>query len=295
MVRLFVGSYFGRLLETAPECLIAIQRMETFLLLEDAKLRTKSSSSSSASSSSSSSSEVLVHVSNASFGRGNVVVVENIDLKVSRGELIMIAGPVGCGKSTLLTGVLGETELIEGHCELKASSVAYSPQEAWIMAGTLESNILFGEPFDQNRLDRVIDVCALRTDINQLADGLKTEIGEKGVNLSGGQRARVSLARACYAKTDLVILDDPLSAVDPSVADHIFNKCIQQWLCQDQKAAVILVSHQLQFLPNATRIVLMELGSEIIVNQNSMNSLHHHHDQDYYEQDNEVEDDDINL
>lgn len=216
--------------------------------------------------------------------------------------------------------MLGEVELLAGECELHGK-IAYSPQEAWIMAGTVLSNILFGEPYDSFRLARVIDVCALTTDIEQFADGLQTEIGEKGVNLSGGQRARISLARTCYAKVDIVLLDDPLSAViyftytpskntsihtdldihscdvhisfihthvclfshtlylayyltplslsltththiqvDPSVAKHIFFKCILGWLAQEQRAAVVLVTHQRQFMPNVDRIVLMDGG-----------------------------------
>ena len=141
------------------------------------------------------------------------------------------------------------------------------------MSGSLQSNIVFGgdaggggggkgeeAPLsgeDAARLERVIDVCCLRDDIASLPDGLRTEIGEKGVNLSGGQKARVSLARACFARADVVLLDDPLSAVDPAVAASLFHGCVRKWLTAECRAAVVLVTHQRQFMRFADRLVLL--------------------------------------
>ena len=104
------------------------------------------------------------------------------------------------------------------------------------------------------RLAAVVAACCLGPDIAQLPDGLATEIGEKGVNLSGGQKARVSLARACYAKADVVLLDDPLSAVDPAVARHLFHSAIVGWLAKTNGACVVLVTHQRQFLKFADKV-----------------------------------------
>ena len=142
------------------------------------------------------------------------LALAGVTLTVRAGEVCVVGGPVGCGKSTLLSALLGEVACVHGRCSLEGSRVAYSPQEPWILAGTLRANILFGAPLEVGRLARVLAACCLEPDVAQLPHGLETEIGEKGVNLSGGQKARVSLARACYAKAAVVLLDDPLSAVD---------------------------------------------------------------------------------
>ncbi|VDN33674.1 unnamed protein product [Gongylonema pulchrum] len=102
-------------------------------------------------------------------------------------------------------------------------SVAYVPQQPWIQNLSLMDNILFGAPLDSERYAAVLEACALVPDLATLPAGDQTEIGEKGINLSGGQKHRVSLARAVYADTDIVLLDDPLSAVDAHVGRHIFN------------------------------------------------------------------------
>ena len=115
-----------------------------------------------------------------------------------------------------------------------------------------------GLPMDRNRYDRVLKACALDTDLDMLPGGDQTEIGEKGVNLSGGQKHRVALARACYADADVYLLDDPLSAVDSSVGRHLMEQCITGLLVKKTR---ILVTHQLQFLEHADLVVMMSEGS----------------------------------
>ena len=205
-------------------------------------------------------------------------ILTGIDLEVKPGELVVVSGPVGVGKSTLLEGLLFEVPLIGGSLGMApCCRVAMSPQEPWIMAGTLRENIIFESPFDAERLEAVLDACALRPDVEQLPGGLNTEIGEKGVNLSGGQKARVSLARACYCKADLVLLDDPLSAVDPAVSQHLFESCIKRWLTEENGCAVVLVTHQRQFLHSANKIVLLQgndsTGVGTIKDQGSFDEL----------------------
>ena len=124
---------------------------------------------------------------------------------------------------------------------------------------TLRDNILFGEPYDKNWYEQVIEACALRTDLEMLPGGDQTEIGEKGINLSGGQKQRVSLARAVYSKSDLIFLDDPLSAVDSHVGKHIFNKV----LCHDGVLGGntrVLVTHGVSYLPKTDKIIVMKNG-----------------------------------
>ena len=113
-------------------------------------------------------------------------------------------------------------------------------QEPCIFSDSVRNNILFGLPLDEERLSEVVRVCQLEEDLTQLANGLDTKIGERGVNISGGQRARISLARACYSEADIYLLDDPLSAVDPHVAKKIFTDCICRYL---REKAVLLVTH----------------------------------------------------
>eukprot|EP01155_Anaeramoeba_flamelloides_P023514 Anaeramoba_flamelloidesa807701_5206.p1 GENE.a807701_5206~~a807701_5206.p1 ORF type:complete len:948 (-),score=243.47 a807701_5206:15-2858(-) len=172
----------------------------------------------------------------------------------------MIVGPVGSGKSSLLYAILGELPRKEGSISVKGT-IAYCPQEAWIQNATLKENIVFFKEFDDNRYKKVISCCALDPDFKILPGGDQTEIGEKGVNLSGGQKARVSLARSVYADKEIVLLDDPLSAVDAHVGRHIFDKCIKGDLLLGK--TIVLVTHQLQFLPQADHVIVMNKGKII--------------------------------
>ena len=173
--------------------------------------------------------------------------LKSINLHVKKGELLGIAGPVGSGKSSLLLALLSELlpcpsaagEEKKGGGEENNSktkntglppvvrgSLAYCSQIPWIPPGTLRDAILFGAPYDAERYDRAVDAAALRPDLEALPAGDLTEIGERGVNLSGGQRARVALARAAYSLADVVLLDDPLSALDARVGAAVFERCI---------------------------------------------------------------------
>ena len=135
-----------------------------------------------------------------------------------------VAGAVGCGKSSLLAVLLGEMHATPGSSVTRAAaSLAYVAQTPFIMNDTLRENICFGKPLDAAWYNRVVHACALLPDLKILPGGDMTQIGEKGVNLSGGQKARISLARACYAQASVVLLDDPLSAVDAHVGKHLFR------------------------------------------------------------------------
>ncbi|KAJ2045828.1 hypothetical protein H4S04_005414 [Coemansia sp. S16] len=151
-----------------------------------------------------------------------VAILDNINFSALSSEHLAIVGRVGSGKSSLLSALLGDMRKEKGNVVL-CGQVAYVPQQPWIMNATLRSNVLFGLKYDETFYNRVIDACALRPDLEMLTAGDLTEIGEKGINLSGGQKARVSLARAVYARADIYILDDPLSAVDAHVARHLFD------------------------------------------------------------------------
>ncbi|CAE6486674.1 unnamed protein product [Rhizoctonia solani] len=151
--------------------------------------------------------------------------LENVDITVRKGELVGIIGSVGSGKTSLLSAIIGEMARVEGSVKIRGK-IAYAPQDAWIMNATIRDNILFSHRYHEEFYDIVIGACALRADLAQFTDGDLTQVGEKGITLSGGQRARISLARAVYSRADLYLLDDPLAAVDAHVARHIFDKVI---------------------------------------------------------------------
>lgn len=152
-------------------------------------------------------------------------VLENINIDMSPGNFLAVVGQVGCGKSSLLLSIMQETTLKQGKAFINGS-IAYVEQEPYIMSATVRQNIMFGLEFDQERMDEAIKYSMLTDDLESLNNGLETMIGERGVNVSGGQKARISLARAIYSDADIYLLDDPLSAVDPQVAKNIFFQCI---------------------------------------------------------------------
>uniref|UniRef100_A0A672T458 ABC-type glutathione-S-conjugate transporter n=1 Tax=Sinocyclocheilus grahami TaxID=75366 RepID=A0A672T458_SINGR len=181
-----------------------------------------------------------------------------ISVRVPCGSLVAVVGHVGSGKSSLLSAMLGETEKRSGAVSVKGSS-AYVPQQAWIQNASLQDNILFGREKKESWYQRVLEACALLPDLDNLPAGDTTEIGEKGLNLSGGQKQRVSLARAVYRKADVYLLDDPLSAVDAHVGQHIFNKVIgPRGILRDKTR--VLVTHGMSFLPQADLILVLVDG-----------------------------------
>jgi ABC-type multidrug transport system fused ATPase/permease subunit len=186
-------------------------------------------------------------------------ILQNVSLSVKPGELCAVVGRVGSGKSTLCSAILNETLLQKGSINLKGK-VAYASQSPWILNASLRDNILFGRPMDQERYNKVLQVCQLAHDLNMLDDGDLTEIGEKGINLSGGQKQRVSVARAAYADAEVVILDDPLSALDPEVGQKLFDECILEFMAGKTR---LLITNQLQVLKFCDTVVALRHGRVI--------------------------------
>jgi ATP-binding cassette subfamily C (CFTR/MRP) protein 1 len=166
-------------------------------------------------------------------------ILSGINFEINQGDLVVVDGAVGAGKSSLCSALLGDIHKLSGSVFVRGR-VAYYSQQPWIQNMSLRDNILFGSEFDRVRYQRVLDACCLVPDLEQLPGGDLTEIGQKGVNLSGGQKARVCLARACYSDADVLILDSPLAAVDTVVQGEIFRKCICDLL---QDKTVLLVTH----------------------------------------------------
>lgn len=157
---------------------------------------------------------------------------------------------------SLIQSILGELPAESGTVNVNGT-LSYASQEPWLFTGTVRQNILFGLPMDKQRYRTVVKKCALERDFELLPYGDKTIVGERGASLSGGQKARISLARAVYRKTDVYLLDDPLSAVDTHVGRHLFDQCMRGFLRDD---IVLLVTHQLQFVEQADLIVIMDKG-----------------------------------
>ena len=183
-------------------------------------------------------------------------VLQDINFTVEKGSLTVITGPVGSGKSTLLSAIAGEVPDRNEAITCKGT-VVYVPQIPWIFSGTIRENIVFGEQYEESKYNRVIEACALTQDIEKFPDCDQTIVGERGVVLSGGQRARVSLARAVYAEADLYLMDDPLSAVDFKVAQHIFIECIKGLLGQKTR---LITSHQERVRREADDVIVLYKG-----------------------------------
>jgi len=207
----------------------------------------------------------------------NLLCLKRICLETKGAEMIAVVGGVGSGKSSLLKAMLGEIRSLSGTTSAKGD-IAYFSQNPFILNATVKANIIFGhanEPFDAERYKRALHCCALTHDLKLLPAGDMTEIGEKGVTLSGGQKARVAMARVVYHNPDICLLDDPLAAVDAHVGKHIFQKAIIDELLLDKsssisvldgkakKRTVVLVTNAIQYLNNPLidRIVVLKDGS----------------------------------
>ncbi|XP_011927419.1 PREDICTED: multidrug resistance-associated protein 7 isoform X6 [Cercocebus atys] len=180
-------------------------------------------------------------------------------LEVKKGMLVGIVGKVGCGKSSLLAAITGELHRLRGRVAVWGLSKGFglATQEPWIQFATIRDNILFGKTFDAQLYKEVLEACALNDDLSILPAGDQTEVGEKGVTLSGGQRARIALARAVYQEKELYLLDDPLAAVDADVANHLLHRCILGMLSHSTR---LLCTHRTEYLERADVVLLMEAG-----------------------------------
>ncbi|XP_031633880.1 probable multidrug resistance-associated protein lethal(2)03659 [Contarinia nasturtii] len=182
--------------------------------------------------------------------------IKDINFQIDSNELVTVTGPAATGKSTILHVILRELEINNGELTVNGV-VSYASQEPWLFDETLRQNILFTEPYNRERYHEVIRVCGLEKDLQLLSAGDLTMVGESGTCLSGGQKARISLARAIYRHADIYLLDDPLSAIDAAVAKHIFYHCIKGFL---RDKICILITHQEQFIKASNRAIFMNDG-----------------------------------
>uniref|UniRef100_A0ACD5V339 Uncharacterized protein n=1 Tax=Avena sativa TaxID=4498 RepID=A0ACD5V339_AVESA len=182
--------------------------------------------------------------------------ITDVNLKVTRGMKVAICGMVGSGKSSLLSCILGEMPKLAGNVRVSGRK-AYVPQTAWILSGNIRENILFGNPYDKEKYQKIIQACALTKDLELFANGDLTEIGERGINMSGGQKQRIQIARSVYEDADIYLFDDPFSAVDAHTGGQLFKDCLMGML---KDKTILYVTHQVEFLPAADLILVMQDG-----------------------------------
>ncbi|XP_075419651.1 ATP-binding cassette sub-family C member 4 [Tenrec ecaudatus] len=252
-VRLTVTLFFPAAIEKVSEAIVSIRRIKNFLLLDEVTQCDNQLPPDG---------KPIVHVQDFTAFWDKALetpTLQDLSFTVRPRELLAVVGPVGAGKSSLLSAVLGELPPQQGLINVQGR-IAYVSQQPWVFSGTVRSNILFGKKYEKERYDKVIKACALKKDLQLLEDGDLTVIGDRGATLSGGQKARVNLARAVYQDADIYLLDDPLSAVDAEVSRHLFELCICQTL---HEKITILVTHQLQYLKAASQILILKDGTVV--------------------------------
>ena len=195
--------------------------------------------------------------------------LSGIDFDLKRGEVLAVLGPVACGKSTLIQSLLQQCAKSDKTSIMMRSGakLSYAAQTPFILSTTVRENVLFGLPFDKDRYEKVLDACCLRPDLLLWPAGDLTEIGERGVTMSGGQKARVSVARAVYANADVVLFDDILSALDAGTSqrlfDNIFDKNVEDKERLLQNSGTILVTHAEHVLKRVDKILVLDRGQSI--------------------------------
>ncbi|CAK5240113.1 unnamed protein product [Aphanomyces euteiches] len=243
-----------QVITTWMQALVSYKRLTEFLALEERDPNAVTSVVSS--------NDIGVEITNGSFGWDiQNPFFQNLNLTIKRGEFVVLHGSVGEGKSSLCNVILGELEKYEGSVGVNGR-IAYFSQQPWIQNMTIRENILFGLPYDRVKYNKVIEACALEKDLTHFAAGDRTEIGTKGVNVSGGQKARISLARACYSDADIYILDSPLSAVDAIVQNEIFTKCLLGLL---RHKTILLVTHNPEIIssPYVDKVIEVKNGKQV--------------------------------
>ena len=191
-----------------------------------------------------------------------IILLTNINFKIKKGEHVGIIGEVGSGKTCLLNAIINNLEVLnkeylEGNIKI-SGTISFVSQNAWILNDTIEQNILFFKEMEREKYNKIIRICQLEQDLLIFPLGDQTEIGEKGVNLSGGQKARLAIARAIYNDSEIYIFDDPLSALDAYVGMNLFNEVFNNYL---KEKTVIISTHALQYVSFFDKVFYMHQGA----------------------------------
>lgn len=259
--------FFPQAIGFLSETIVSVDRLEKFMLYEELERDFQNAPKTSEKPKENGSAKTNVKILNEPgvnlegvcakwVGDAPDLTLNNVNLRVQPTTVVAIIGKVGAGKSSLIQALLGELKIESGKLEVNGK-ISFASQEPWLFSSSVRQNILFGLPMDKSRYRSVVKACSLTRDFELWPENDKTIVGERGVSLSGGQRARINLARAVYREADIYLLDDQLSAVDSHVQRHIFEHCIKDFL---RDKIVIFVTHQLQYLPTVDQILLLENG-----------------------------------
>ncbi|GJQ74461.1 hypothetical protein Trydic_g21331 [Trypoxylus dichotomus] len=257
ILQISMAIFFPLAVQLGAEALVSIRRAEEILALEERENMVQCIYEHKG---------ITIDKVQASWTRDHSTL-KHINFSIPQGMLCAIIGPVGSGKSSILQLILGELNYEKGSVHVNGE-VSYASQEPWLFVSSVRQNIIFTENYNKKRYTQIVQVCALKRDFELFPSGDKTLVGERGISLSGGQRARINLARAIYKEADVYLLDDPLSAVDTHVANHLFDECISKYL---EGKTRILVTHQLQFLKKVDHIIVLNGGT--IEAQGTFNEL----------------------
>ena len=193
-------------------------------------------------------------------GTVTVSLLKEINLKVKKGELIGIIGEIGSGKTCLFNAILNNLDILNNELNKKIivnGKISYSPQKSWILNDTVRNNIIFHNKFDEQKYNKIVDICQLEPDFELFKSGDLTQLSDKGNNLSGGQKSRINIARAVYTNADIYLFDDPFSALDVYVGKNIFEKVMKDYL---KGKTILLITHSLQFIPMMDYVIHMKKG-----------------------------------
>ncbi|KAG5895018.1 Multidrug resistance-associated protein 4, partial [Gonioctena quinquepunctata] len=197
-----------------------------------------------------------IDLRNVSVTMKDTNILKNITGKMETGFNV-ITGPLGCGKSSLMKVILRDYPIDEGELRTRGRK-SYASQDPWLFPSTIKQNILFGEKYDYKRYNKVVEVCALEYDFKILEKGDETIVADRGLNLSKGQQARINFARAVYKDSDIYLIDDALTALDPKVQDHIYNECLRGFL---KKKLIVFVTHNAKHIANADYLMILQNGA----------------------------------
>ncbi|ORY44853.1 P-loop containing nucleoside triphosphate hydrolase protein, partial [Rhizoclosmatium globosum] len=184
--------------------------------------------------------------------------LQDLTCTIKKGELVLVVGPTGSGKSSFLSALAGSIKRTEGKAFIYTDSISYCSQEPWILSGTIEDNITLFNPSLKTKCQKAVKLCCLERDLRSLPGGILSKIGEKGTNVSGGQRARIALARSVVMDSELLLLDDPLSALDSQVSKEVFTNVVLG--AKGEGKTVILATNLLHLVPNADKIIVLDQG-----------------------------------
>lgn len=224
-------------------------------------------------------SKAIIRINHGYYGRGKGDILKDVSIVIPQSQLTLIVGPVASGKSTLCHALLGEILTSKGKIEVLAASkeIGFCSQTAHLVNGTIKNNIVGFSNFGLSWYNAVITACALSDDINDMPKRGETIIGSNGINLSGGQKHKVALARAVYARNSIIILDDVLSGLDATGANHVFWNVIgPDGLARQHGITVIFATHATQFLPFADHIIALD-GAGRVAQQGDFHSLRSRH------------------